>query len=262
MKQSKRKQPAREVKQLKQRGKITALVLDDSTLDELVHFINREIIKSLDYPVSQGKEAFVFRATAGAKAKLPKDGEAFIAAKVYKYETSSFQTMSKYIEGDRRFSHVKRQLRPLIQQWARKEYANLGACFDAGVAVPKPLAYRKNVVLMQFLGEGGRPSALLKDIVLENPEETYLELLENVKNMFQKAKLVHADLSEFNVIIYKGKPFLIDVSQSVLLDHPNAMEFLRKDVENIVHYFKKEGVQEADFEKALEFVTGQPKKPA
>ncbi|MFA6049159.1 MAG: serine protein kinase RIO [Candidatus Micrarchaeia archaeon] len=260
MKQWKRKQPKREDKQMKQRGKITAIVLDDSTIDELVHFINTGQVKSIDYPISQGKEAFVFRATAGPKAAIPEGGERYIAAKVYKYETSSFQKMAKYIDGDNRFSHVKRQLRPLVQQWARKEYANLQACHAARVSVPKPLAYRKNVVLMEFLGEGGVPAALLKDIVLDDPENTYREVLENMKKMHQKAKLVHADLSEFNIIIYKGKPVFIDVSQSVLLDHPMAGEFLKKDVENIVKYFQNEGVQGATFEKAHEFVTG--KKPA
>merc|ERR1712142_995147 len=46
--------------------------------------------------------------------------------------------------------------------------------------------------------------------------------------MFQEAKLVHADLSEFNMLYHEGKVYFIDVSQSVEMDHPNAHEFFRR----------------------------------
>ncbi len=250
---SKRKQPAREVKQLKQRTKITSLVLDDSTLEVLVHFINIGFIKSVDYPIAQGKEALVFRCTSGPAAKKMGAGE-FVAAKIYKYETSSFQTMIRYIDGDHRFSHVKHQLRPLIQQWTKKEFANLQASYAAGVPVPKPFVFRKNVLFMEFLGIGGVQYALLKDVVLENPQATYLEVLEGMKKMLRKARLVHADLNEYNIVFVEAKPIFIDVSQAVPPDHPSAKEFFEKDVENITKYFKKEGVQTADYQKAFDHI--------
>jgi RIO kinase 1 len=60
--------------------------------------------------------------------------------------------------------------------------------------------------------------------------------------LYQEAKLVHSDLSEFNILLYEGEPIIIDMGQSVLLDHPMSREFLLRDVRNVVKYFKKLGV--------------------
>ena len=40
----------------------------------------------------------------------------------------------------------------------------------------------------------------------------------------------------------QGLVYVIDVSQSVEHDHPNALLFLRKDCENAIHFFRKHGV--------------------
>ncbi|MFQ5406620.1 MAG: serine protein kinase RIO [Candidatus Micrarchaeia archaeon] len=247
---SKRKQPRREEKPLKERTKIAGKVLDDSTVSVIVKLLNNGFIKSVDYPISHGKEAVVFRCTAGKK--LP--NEEFVALKAYKYETSSFRNLMKYIEGDPRFSHVKKKLRPLVKEWARKEFANLKKSFERGVKVPNPFKQKENVLIMEFLGEGGLPSAKLQDVRLENPKKTFEEVVENMKKMYQ-ARLVHADLSSYNIVIHKGEAYLIDVSQAVLLDHPLAKEFLERDVENIAKYFKKEGVEKAETEGITQEIT-------
>ncbi len=58
--------------------------------------------------------------------------------------------------------------------------------------------------------------------------------------MFVKCKLIHADLSEFNLLLdSKNKLYIIDVSQSVEQAHPNALEFLRMDCRNVTDYFAK-----------------------
>ena len=56
--------------------------------------------------------------------------------------------------------------------------------------------------------------------------------------MYQKCKLVHGDLSEFNLLYHDGKAYVIDVSQSVEHDHPHALEFLRKDLHNVTEFFR------------------------
>ena len=58
--------------------------------------------------------------------------------------------------------------------------------------------------------------------------------------MFVKCKLIHADLSEFNLLIdSKNQLYVIDVSQSIEQTHPNALEFLRTDCRNVTDYFSK-----------------------
>ena len=108
---------------------------------------------------------------------------------------------------------------------------------------------------MEFLGEKGLPSAKLQDVVLENPQKAFNEVLDNMKKLY-KEKLVHADLSPYNILIHKGQVFFIDMSQAVLLDHPHAQDFLEKDVENISKYFSKEGVKDAEYEKIMEKIKG------
>merc|ERR1712181_61675 len=60
--------------------------------------------------------------------------------------------------------------------------------------------------------------------------------------MYHQCKLVHGDLSEYNMLYHQGDAFIIDVSQSVEHDHPHALEFLRKDLHNVTEFFKKLGV--------------------
>jgi RIO kinase 1 len=74
---------------------------------------------------------------------------------------------------------------------------------------------------------------------LKNPSETYMEIINFIIRSHNKAGLIHADLSEYNVMIWNDKPFIIDLSQAVPVTHPLAEEFLRRDVENINTFFMK-----------------------
>ena len=49
-----------------------------------------------------------------------------------------------------------------------------------------------------------------------------------VRALYQRCRLVHADLSKYNVLVHNGELYCIDVSQSVELDHPRAFDFLRE----------------------------------
>ena len=236
---SKRKRPPREEKQFKAAfGKISGKVFDDKTIDVLLGLINKKVISSLDYPIAQGKEAMVFRATVRDAAT----GQAeFRAVKIFKYETSSFfKSMQNYVEGDPRF-RIPSTHRAMVQLWARKEYANLKKCFEAGVSVPEPLIQRENVVVMQFLGEEGIPCTLLEKSEVEDASALWKKVLQSLEKAYC-AGLVHADLSSFNIIMCGNEPFFIDWGQSVLLEHPQAQWFLEKDVQNLVKFFNKLGV--------------------
>ncbi len=246
MKVSKRKRPEREEKQFKYRLKITDEVLDDFSTMVLVRFINAKFIKSVDYPVSTGKEAVLFRATTPEGTS--------VAIKIFKNETSAFQHMVKYIEGDPRFRHVKHNKRNIVKEWASKEFKNLRAAYDAGLPVPKPLKLKDNVIAMEFVGENGVPYALLNDVVLSEPEKTFRTLMDAVKKLY-KIKLVHADLSPYNILIAEGeKPVIIDWGQAVLLEHPRAQEFLEHDVRTLCDYFRRQGV-ECDAVEELKSIT-------
>lgn len=222
-------------------------VFDKATLMTIYTLINRGIIDRMFGAVKSGKEAKIYWA-------LAPDGKE-LAVKIYLTVTAEFKRgMLPYIKGDIRFKNVRSGTRALIYAWAEKEFKNLTLAHQAGVRVPKPHAVKNNVLVVEFIGEKGVPAPLLKEVELENPEEVYLELLEAVRLLYRKAELVHGDLSEYNIMYFKGKPVLFDLSQAVLLSHPLADELLRRDLRNLNRFFGKLGVKVKPEEEAYRWV--------
>ena len=230
-------------------------VLDVPTLEILYKFSKRGIIKALGGPISSGKEAVIFHAIGAEEEEL--------AIKMYKISTSNFNVMLDYIIGDPRFENIKRDRRSVIFAWARKEFKNLKRAFDVGVRVPKPIACDKNVLIMEFIGKEGIAAPRLRDVPLKvleldfDLEELFSRIISYMKIMYERGKMVHADLSEFNILmkgyaesevagVNAGKieiePVIIDMGQSLLLEHPNADVFFKRDVKNIVTFFNKLGL--------------------
>ena len=210
-------------------------VFDKSTLLTLYNMIRRGTISEIYGAIKAGKESKVFW------AKGPKDEE--FAVKIYLTVASEFRSgMIIYIEGDPRFKNVKRDRRGLIYQWALKEFKNLKEAYDCNVRVPKPIEVENNVLVMEFIGRDGVPAPLIKDVEVKNPTRIYKMVLNDMKKLYRDAKLVHGDLSEYNIMYWKGLPYLIDLSQAVSLDHPLSHEFLKRDIRNINRFFRKLGV--------------------
>merc|ERR1712179_191250 len=72
--------------------------------------------------------------------------------------------------------------------------------------------------------------------------------------MFRECKLVHADLSEFNLLYHEGRAYIIDVSQSVTPAHPHSLDFLRKDCTNITEYFRKKNIPTMTIKELFNFI--------
>lgn len=209
-------------------------VFDGPTVSTLHKFLRNDVIRSLDYPVSTGKEANVFKATSG-------DGDD-IAVKVHRVHTNTFRHMSMYIEGDPRFRKVPGDTRSLVYAWTKKEYRNLERFREAGVDVPIPYKSLNNVVIMEYLKRPDGPARSIKDEPPEDPESAYEKLWDDYKRMLKNARSIHADFSEYNVLMVEGRPRVIDVGQAVLDVHPMAGEFLKRDVKNFTKFFRKLGV--------------------
>ena len=224
-------------------------VFDRSTLMTIYDLMNKQIIDEIHGVVSAGKEARIYW------GKDPQGKE--LAIKIYLTSSAEFKKgMIPYIEGDPRFSHIRRETRPLIYAWAQKEFKNLKRAKEAKVNVPEPLVVQKNVLIMKFVGKDGERAPLLKEIALEDPQQVFKLLLTYVKRLYQKGGLVHADLSEYNIMLWKNKPVIFDVAQSVLKGHPMADTFLRRDIENLHKFFKRRNLEMYSVDEMYKRVTG------
>lgn len=195
-------------------------VFDRSTLMTIYDFLNKGTIDQIFGAVKAGKESKLYWGK-------DKTGNT-LAIKIFLTLSAEFKRggMVPYIEGDPRFAHIKRDTRSLVYAWAQKEFKNLQQATHAGVKVPKPIDVNHNVLIMEFIGENGVSAPLLRETEVRNPKRIYSQVLANVKKLYQKAKLVHGDLSEYNIMIWKNKPVLFDVSQAVPLQHPLADQLL------------------------------------
>lgn len=222
-------------------------VFDQSTRMVLYHFLSKGVIDEVHGVVKAGKEARVYWGKN-------KDGKE-LAVKIYLTSSAEFlKGMRKYIEGDRRFKNVKHDTRSLIFTWAQKEFRNLEQAARAKVPVPKPIAVEKNVLVMGFIGKDGVSAPSMKEQPPSDPEKVYNLLLAYLKRLYRKAELVHGDLSEYNIMMWKGKPVIFDVSQAVPTSHPMAGFLLRRDLENLNRFFSRLGVKVLSVEEAYKRV--------
>ncbi|MEM2902208.1 MAG: serine protein kinase RIO [Candidatus Bathyarchaeia archaeon] len=220
-------------------------VFDKSTLMTLYRLLNLNFLTTIHGVVKAGKESKVYWGVLKNGLK--------VAVKIYLTSSSEFRRgMINYIEGDPRFRRVKRDTRSLIYLWAQKEFKNLQAAYSAGVFVPKPILVEKNVLIMEFIGVDGSPAPLLREVEVKAPTRLYREILNQVKKLYVSAELVHADLSEYNIMMQRGKPFLIDLSQALHREHPSSTMYLTRDLENINKYFIKLGVDVKPVQRILE----------
>jgi RIO kinase 1 len=207
------------------------------------------VIDELHGVLSAGKEARVYL----GKNKEGKE----LAVKIYLTSSAEFRKgMFKYIEGDYRFKGVKHDTRSLIFTWAQKEFRNLEQAFRAKVRVPKPIVVKNNVLVMEFIGENGVSAPSIKEQSPGSPEKAYELLLTYLERLYRKAELVHGDLSEYNIMVWKGKPVIFDMSQSVPISHPLAEFLLRRDLTNLNKFFSRLGVRVLSVDEAYKQVVG------
>lgn len=229
-------------------------VMDPRTRMILFKLLNRGLIQEINGCISTGKEANVYHAVS-------KNGEEEFAIKIYKTSILVFKDRDKYVSGEFRFRHgyCKHNPRKMVRTWAEKEMRNYLRMHNAGVPVPEPILLRSHVLVMRFCGKDGWPSPKLKDVDISTSKarELYRDCVVLMWRIYNQCRLVHADLSEFNILFQDGQLVIIDVSQAVEHDHPHAFDFLRKDCTNISEFFRKKSVATMTVKELFDFITDQ-----
>ena len=251
--------------------------LDPRTMLILFKMLSREVFTEIHGCVSTGKEANVYHArrivapTArrddaddksggdDSGGHAPTTSVTDFAVKVYKTSILVFKDRDRYVSGDWRWrnGYSKKNPRKMVQTWAEKEMRNLIRLKEAGLRVPTVTMLRSHVLVMEFIGTDGVAAPRLRDadIGVKKLRSLFTELIIDVRAMYQKCRLVHADLSEYNLLFHEGKIWIIDVSQSVDQDHPRCLDFLREDLLHVIQYFAKKDVAVPTVRELFDFVT-------
>lgn len=222
---------------------------DTMAKTSLKQYIESNLITDVLFELKSGKEATVYCCSAH-----PSTGFKYIAAKVYRpRQFSSFTNDSIYQEGKvildtrmaKAFAHRTKVGRHYgFVEWIEKEWIVLKKLYRRGADVPKPIAFNEDLILMEYVGTPNEPAVLLKKVYLDSTEavEFFNQVVKNIRLML-KYGIVHADLSEFNILYDNGIIKIIDFPQAVDPQiNPHAYDLLLRDVLNICKFFSKFGV--------------------
>lgn len=232
---------------------VKQLVFDERTVRNLLKLFNKGVLEDVTWIISSGKESVVL-AGRGPGGEL--------AVKIHRVHTANFKRYLDYIVGDHRFIPV-RDREKLVYLWAKKEFRNLKRMHESGIRVPKPVDIAGNVLLMEFIGENSVPAPLLREVEeLEDPERVRDAILDYVRKSYVDAGLVHGDLSEYNVMYWNREPWVIDVSQAVVIEHPLSFSLLTRDLERVISFFKRRfGIDSLDALELAEAIVRERGSP-
>ena len=202
--------------------------------------VKADVLEALGKPLGVGKESDVYEA-------LTSSGER-VAVKFHRLGRVSFRDTRRkrgYVGGRRHISWLYES-----RLAAEREFEALCIVYEAGVSVPKPIHRNRHVVVMGYIE--GFP---LVDVVsLDDPEGLLDDILRNIK-LTLSAGIIHNDLSEFNIVVKPdGEVLIIDWPQYVTMDHPNAELLIRRDVENVLKYFRRKWRVYRDLDETLRWL--------
>ncbi len=202
--------------------------------------VDHGLIQEVGRAVQAGKEAEVYLVVA--------DGQEY-CAKVYKEANNrGFRNRAQYEEGrnvrnTRRGRAMQKGSKfgksQLEEAWQNAEVDALYRLAEAGVRVPKPLAFVEGILVMELIADSsGQPAPRLAalDLDSELAEALHQLILHQVVGMLC-AGLVHADLSEYNILVTAEGPVIIDLPQAVdAAGNNSARRLLLRDVDNVTSY--------------------------
>lgn len=199
------------------------------------------ILEAFGKPLGVGKEADVYDALTPENKR--------IAVKFHRLGRTSFR-QTRRVRG---YIAERRHVSWLYQSRlaAEKEFQALKLLYPHSIALPEPVSQNRHVVAMGMI-EGAE---LAEHKELPNPSKTLEEVLSNIRKAYVNARVIHADLSEYNIIIMPNWHILIiDWPQFVTREHPNAEQLLRRDMKNIVSFFQRKYKVKTKLEDALNYV--------
>lgn len=203
-------------------------------------FVKRGTISAIGDEIGVGKESVVHEAIKEPELAIGKPTPVII--KFHREGRTSFTQVKRvreHLADKEHFSWIY-----AARLSAKREYDLMVSLYQK-VSVPKPIDHNRHVLVMAV----AKGSLLAKTRLLE-PEWFLDEIISQIK-MTYSLGVIHADLSEYNIFVYECGVQFIDWPQYVDLDHPNADELLKRDVSNVLAFFKRKYGIERDVDDVV-----------
>lgn len=129
--------------------------------------------------------------------------------------------------------------------WAAHEFDTLSTLWSAGVAVPYPVQRVGTELMLEYLGDENEAAMRLVQARLSPAERDDLldQAVTLLRGMTANA-VVHGDLSPYNLLVWRGRLYAIDLPQAVHPNrNPNGLDFLHRDVVNVLGWFARKGAR-------------------
>ncbi|MGC9153053.1 MAG: RIO1 family regulatory kinase/ATPase [Vulcanisaeta sp.] len=232
---------------IRYRGNYTGYRLTFTGYDALaLHTLaKRGIVEKLSpTPIGVGKESDVYAGDVIGGGK--------VVLKFHRLGRTSFRQIRRFRAwiGERR--HITWLYESRLS--AHTEYKALVLAYNAGLNVPRPITVNRHTVVMNYVN-----GVQLSEIdEIDDPEDTYWTIIEDVKRLFSDVGIVHGDLSEFNIMINidDGKPYIIDWPQWIPRNAFGALDALRRDINNVSRYFMRKFGLDLDVDEVYSYVVG------
>jgi RIO kinase 1 len=239
-------------------------------LSALAHFYEEDLITDVLHVIKSGKEASVYCCTAD-----PLTGVGYLAAKVYRPRMfRSLKNDAIYRQNrvqrdqDGGMARANRRKQAAIRKsaqgrafqvksWIEYEFQTQCLLYDIGADVPRPISQIGNAVLMEYIGDVNEPASMLKEVTLTTEEAQALFdcVMRNIELCLAHDR-IHGDLSEYNILYWRGAVTLIDFAQAVdSRQNPGVFSLLLRDIERVCRYFARYGIAADAVELATDLWT-------
>ena len=105
----------------------------------------------------------------------------------------------------------------LAGQWAGAEFGALATLWQLGAPVPYPVQLHGTELLLEFIGDAGRPGRAAAGADPPGPAELadLFEQCVDAMRLLARAGYAHGDLSPYNLLVHDGRLVMIDLPQIV-----------------------------------------------
>jgi RIO kinase 1 len=133
----------------------------------------------------------------------------------------------------------------MAAMWPITEMSMLELAWSSGASVPYPVARSADGVIMEFIGDADAAAPRLAQARLSAAEvaSAWEQLVASLRAL-TAAGVVHADLSAYNLLWWRGRLTVIDLPQAVeFTTTPEAPELLHRDLANVAVWFTRQGME-------------------